>query len=75
MQIEKETSFDLIGGKVMIFVSLAEAAVAWRVPVGVLREMCEKKMIDGAVRFGRIWALPESVCELEFLQLCRPLAG
>ena len=59
----------------MSFVSLAEAAVAMHIPVGVLREMCEKKMIDGAVRFGRIWALPESVCDREFFQLCRPMAG
>ena len=47
----------------MQFVSVAEAAVEMRIPVGTLRGMCESGIIEGAVRFGRIWALPESVCE------------
>ncbi|MBR3866411.1 MAG: hypothetical protein IKM54_01270 [Butyricicoccus sp.] len=46
----------------MSFISLAEAAVTMKVPVRVLREMCERGMIDGAVRFGRIWTVPETVC-------------
>lgn len=47
----------------MQFVAVAEAAVAYRVPVSVLKEMCERGMIEGAVRFGRIWALPENFDE------------
>ncbi|MBQ8585530.1 MAG: hypothetical protein IJ452_04515 [Butyricicoccus sp.] len=47
----------------MSFVAVAEAAVAYRVPVSVLKEMCERGMIEGAVRFGRIWALPENFDE------------
>ena len=46
----------------MSFVSLAEAAVMMGIPVRVLRELCERGMIDGAVRFGRIWTVPETVC-------------
>ncbi|MBQ8144273.1 MAG: hypothetical protein IJ042_05715 [Butyricicoccus sp.] len=44
----------------MSFVAVAEAAVTHRIPVYVLKEMCERGMIEGAVRFGRIWALPEN---------------
>ncbi|MBR3867140.1 MAG: DNA-binding protein [Butyricicoccus sp.] len=44
----------------MSFVAVAEAAVTYRVPVSILKEMCERGMIEGAVRFGRIWALPEN---------------
>ncbi len=44
----------------MRFVAVAEAAVALRVPVGFLKELCERGMIEGAVRFGRIWTVPEN---------------
>ena len=47
----------------MQFVSVAEAAVEMREPVSMLRGMCESGIIEGAVRFGRIWALPESCCQ------------
>ena len=47
----------------MQFVSVAEAAVEMRIPVSMLRGMCESGLIEGAVRFGRIWALPENFCE------------
>ena len=43
----------------MSYVAVAEAAVTHRIPVRVLKEMCERGMIEGAVRFGRIWTLPE----------------
>ena len=43
----------------MSYVAVAEAAVTHRIPVKVLKEMCERGMIEGAVRFGRIWTLPE----------------
>ena len=46
----------------MSFISVAEAAVAMKIPVSVLREMCERGMIEGAVRFGRVWTVPEAVC-------------
>ena len=45
-----------------MFVSVAEAAVTLRIPVNVLREMCERGLIEGAVRFGRIWTMPEHTC-------------
>ena len=53
----------------MSYVSVAEAAVRLQIPVNVLREMCERKMIEGAVRFGRVWTLPENLCDAEMLQL------
>lgn len=52
-----------------MFVSVAEAAVKLRIPVNVLREMCERGMIEGAVRFGRIWTMPEHTCSSEGLCL------
>ena len=57
----------------MSFVAVAEAAVAYRVPVSILKEMCERGMIEGAVRFGRIWALPENFdCnEINYMHLAR----
>ena len=53
----------------MSFLSVAEAAIMLGVPVGTLRSMCEMNMIDGAVRFGRIWALPEVICTRENFQI------
>lgn len=45
----------------MRFMAVAEAAVRFRVPVDQLRTMCEHGKIKGAVRFGRVWTLPETV--------------
>lgn len=45
----------------MRFMAVAEAAVQFRVPVEQLRSMCEHGKIKGAVRFGRVWTLPETV--------------
>ena len=47
----------------MSYLSLAEAALVMRIPINVLREMCERGLIKGAVRFGHILAIPEEVCE------------
>ena len=46
----------------MKYISVTEAAVAMKVPVRVLRDMCERGMIERAARFGRIWAIPDDVC-------------
>lgn len=46
----------------MNLIAIAEAAVALHVPANVLHEMCEQGLIEGAVRFGRVWAVPESLC-------------
>lgn len=45
----------------MRFMAVAEAAVQFRIPVEELRAMCEHGRIAGAVRFGRVWTLPETV--------------
>ena len=45
----------------MRFLAVAEAAVQFRIPVEELRSMCECGKIAGAVRFGRVWTLPETV--------------
>lgn len=46
----------------MNLISIAEAAVALHIPANVLHEMCEQGLIEGAVRFGRVWTVPESIC-------------
>ena len=46
----------------MNLISIAEAAVALHIPANMLHEMCEQGLIEGAVRFGRVWAVPESIC-------------
>ncbi len=45
----------------MRFLAVAEAAVRFRIPVEHLRMMCEHGKIKGAVRFGRVWTLPETI--------------
>lgn len=45
----------------MRFMAVAEAAVRFHLPVEELRAMCEHGKIEGAVRFGRVWTLPETV--------------
>jgi len=52
----------------MRFLAVAEAAVQFRIPVEQLRTMCERGKIKGAVRFGRVWTLPETV-SLDDLQM------
>ena len=51
----------------MNYISVTEAAVTMNVSVKILREMCERGMIKGAIRFGRIWAIPEECCRAELL--------
>lgn len=46
----------------MSYLPLPEAAIVMNVPARVLREMCECRAINGAIRFGRIWAIPEKIC-------------
>ena len=46
----------------MKYVSLAEAAVQFRLPVAALHWLCEHDRLCGAVRFGRVWTIPESMC-------------
>ena len=52
----------------MSYLSIAEAAVTLHMPVYTLRDMCECGMIAGAVRFGRIWTIPENICSENILQ-------
>lgn len=43
-----------------MYMSILEFARETGVPVQNLRQLCERKAIEGAVRFGRVWAIPES---------------
>ncbi len=44
----------------MEYIFLPEAARTTGVPVLLLRRLCEEQKVDGAIRFGRIWAVPEN---------------
>ena len=45
----------------MNYMFLPEAARDMGVPVLLLKNLCEQSRIEGAVRFGRVWMLPESM--------------
>lgn len=44
----------------MEYIFLPEAARTTGVPVLLLRRLCEEQRVDGAVRFGNIWAVPDN---------------
>ena len=52
-----------------MFLTLSETAAMLGISTNTLREMCECGMIKGAVRFGKIWMIPEDRCpEDDFLK-------
>ena len=42
----------------MDYCYLPEAACNMHIPVSLLKDLCERAQIEGAVRFGRVWAIP-----------------
>ena len=56
-------------GEFGVFLTLSETAAMLGISTNTLREMCECGMIKGAVRFGKIWMIPEDRCpEDDFLK-------
>ena len=44
----------------VLYMSIPEAAIRWKVVPRLLRQQCETNQIAGAVRFGCRWLIPES---------------
>ena len=47
----------MIGGK--NYLSIAEVAAKWELHPRTVQIMCSEGRIEGAVKFGRSWAVPE----------------
>lgn len=45
----------------MAYIVLPEASRYTGIPVVILKRLCENGQVNEAVRFGRIWAVPETV--------------
>lgn len=43
-----------------VYLTIPEFARAHHVSVGRLKELCENRQMQGAVRFGRVWMLHEN---------------
>lgn len=43
----------------MNFYTVREVAELWGLSVRRLQTMCQEGMIDGAIKFGRDWAIPK----------------
>ncbi len=41
------------------YMTIPEAARLWQLTPCLLRQICERKQIAGAVRFGSKWLIPE----------------
>ena len=43
----------------MDFITVAEAAKKWNISERRIQKLCEEKRIDGAIKFSRIWVIPQ----------------
>ena len=44
----------------MEYMTIKEASVKWGISVRRIQVLCSTRRIDGAERFGRVWAIPVS---------------
>lgn len=44
----------------MNYITVAEASEKWGISERRIQKLCEGNRIDGAVKFGRSWAIPKS---------------
>lgn len=42
------------------FISVRDAAEKWGISERRIQKLCEENRIDGVVRFGRSWAIPDN---------------
>lgn len=47
------------------YMTIPEAAILWRTTPESVRQACESHRINGAVRFGRSWWIPEALQQPE----------
>lgn len=41
------------------YISVQQAAIKWGISERRIQKLCEENRIDGAVRFGHVWAIPK----------------
>ncbi|MVB10219.1 hypothetical protein CAFE_08970 [Caprobacter fermentans] len=41
------------------YISVEQASDKWEISKRRIQKLCEENRIDGAVRFGRAWAIPK----------------
>lgn len=51
----------------MNYLTIPEYALTYQISAVYLKRLCEMQKIEGAVRFGRIWVLPENSVPMEQL--------
>jgi len=44
----------------MDYISTKEAAEKWEISERRIQKLCVDKRIDGAIRFSRVWAIPQN---------------
>lgn len=44
----------------MEYISVREAAALWNIGERQVQKLCEAKRIDGVLRFGRSWMIPQN---------------
>lgn len=42
------------------YISVKEAAEKWGISERRIQKLCEEKRIDGVIRFGHAWAIPQN---------------
>ena len=45
--------------KSMNYITVSEASEKWEISERRIQKLCEENRIDGAVKFGRSWAIPK----------------
>ena len=46
------------------YMSVADAAAKWNISERRIQKLCEEKRIEGVIRFGRSWAIPNTAKNL-----------
>lgn len=43
----------------MDYITPKEASIRWGISERRIQKLCEENRIDGAIRFGKVWAIPK----------------
>lgn len=44
----------------MSYLTIPEYALLYRISAGYIKKLCEAGKLEGAVRFGRVWIIPDT---------------
>lgn len=53
----------------MTYISVSEAARKWNISERRVRVLCSEERIEGAVKFGRSWSIPNNAVQRRCLTL------